>query len=376
MLWLVFAPFNSDTTLAAKPSRPTLDNFHEVFVERTDVPKSLGISVLLVIGTVTIVVLVGAPAAYALSRIRFPGRDTFLYLLLLLSSVVAGSAAILPLYLLLFELGLIDTYQGIWLAFAGGLLPAAMFILKDFTDSIPRSYEESARVFGASSFQALRHIVVPGDPPGARRDRRVDGGAGVGQLPRPVHPVRWPGQAPGRGVDVHVPGRGRRCRPRSTGSLRPRLHDPDPRALLVRQQALRVPLPRRDQALMPGIEIAALTKVFPNGVTALDGLDLSINDGEFFALLGPSGCGKTTLLRTIAGLEAATSGTIHIGTRDVTGLAARRPQSGDGVPGLRPVPAHDSARQHRLPVEDQARRPGRAQRRGRDPPAATCRSAT
>jgi multiple sugar transport system permease protein len=166
MLWLVFAPFNSEATLAAKPSRPTLENFHEVFVERTDVPKALGISVLLVIGTVTIVVLVGAPAAYALSRIRFPGRDTFLYLLLLLSSVVAGSAAILPLYLLMFELDLLDTYHGMWLALAGGLLPAAMFILKDFTDSIPRSYEESARVFGASSFQALRHIVVPVIRPG------------------------------------------------------------------------------------------------------------------------------------------------------------------------------------------------------------------
>jgi multiple sugar transport system ATP-binding protein len=71
---------------------------------------------------------------------------------------------------------------------------------------------------------------------------------------------------------------------------------------------------------MPGVDVEALTKVFPNGVTALDALELSINDGEFFALLGPSGCGKTTLLRTIAGLEAATSGTIHIGQRDVTGL--------------------------------------------------------
>jgi multiple sugar transport system ATP-binding protein len=71
---------------------------------------------------------------------------------------------------------------------------------------------------------------------------------------------------------------------------------------------------------VPGIGIAAPSKVFPNGVTALDALDLTINDGEFFALLGPSGCGKTTLLRTIAGLEAATSGTIHIGQRDVTGL--------------------------------------------------------
>jgi multiple sugar transport system ATP-binding protein len=72
---------------------------------------------------------------------------------------------------------------------------------------------------------------------------------------------------------------------------------------------------------MPGIQISELTKVFPNGVTALDALDLSINDGEFFALLGPSGCGKTTLLRTIAGLELATSGTIRIGERDVTGLS-------------------------------------------------------
>jgi multiple sugar transport system ATP-binding protein len=72
---------------------------------------------------------------------------------------------------------------------------------------------------------------------------------------------------------------------------------------------------------VPGISVAALSKVFPNGVTALDALDLTINDGEFFALLGPSGCGKTTLLRTIAGLEAATSGTIRIGERDVTRLS-------------------------------------------------------
>src|SRR5687767_956771 len=58
------------------------------------------------------------------------------------------------------------------------------------------------------------------------------------------------------------------------------------------------------ERLMPGVDVGSLTKVFPNGVTALDALDLSIKDGEFFALLGPSGCGKTTLLRTIAGLEA------------------------------------------------------------------------
>jgi len=75
---------------------------------------------------------------------------------------------------------------------------------------------------------------------------------------------------------------------------------------------------------MAAITMSELTKVYPNGVRALDALDLQIADGEFFALLGPSGCGKTTLLRTIAGLEVATGGSVHIGERDVTDLQPGR----------------------------------------------------
>jgi multiple sugar transport system ATP-binding protein len=72
---------------------------------------------------------------------------------------------------------------------------------------------------------------------------------------------------------------------------------------------------------MAEVEVGSLTKEFPGGTRALDDLDLHVADGEFFALLGPSGCGKTTLLRTIAGLEAPTTGTVTIGGRDVTRLA-------------------------------------------------------
>ncbi|MGP3957741.1 ABC transporter ATP-binding protein [Nonomuraea sp. 3N208] len=68
------------------------------------------------------------------------------------------------------------------------------------------------------------------------------------------------------------------------------------------------------------ISLHGLTKIFPGGVRALDGIDLTIADGEFFALLGPSGCGKTTLLRTIAGLETPTAGSVRIDGRDVTAL--------------------------------------------------------
>ena len=69
---------------------------------------------------------------------------------------------------------------------------------------------------------------------------------------------------------------------------------------------------------MATIATTALVKEYPGGVRGVDGVDVTIADGEFFALLGPSGCGKTTLLRSIAGLEAITEGTLHIGAADVT----------------------------------------------------------
>jgi multiple sugar transport system ATP-binding protein len=77
---------------------------------------------------------------------------------------------------------------------------------------------------------------------------------------------------------------------------------------------------------MSSIRLRDVTKRFPNGVAAVDGVSLEIGDGEFMVLVGPSGCGKTTLLRTIAGLEDATEGTISIGDEDVT---VRQPQQRD-----------------------------------------------
>jgi len=66
-----------------------------------------------------------------------------------------------------------------------------------------------------------------------------------------------------------------------------------------------------------------VTKVFPNGTTAVNALTCTIADGEFMVLVGPSGCGKTTALRMVAGLEEPTSGAIAIGGKVVNGVSPR-----------------------------------------------------
>jgi len=69
---------------------------------------------------------------------------------------------------------------------------------------------------------------------------------------------------------------------------------------------------------LSGIRLDAVTKIYPNGVLAVDRVSLDIRLGEFVVLVGPSGCGKSTLLRMIAGLEDVSMGDIYIGDQDVT----------------------------------------------------------
>jgi ABC-type sugar transport system ATPase subunit len=71
------------------------------------------------------------------------------------------------------------------------------------------------------------------------------------------------------------------------------------------------------------IRLERVSKVYPGGVTAVDGIDLEIKDGEFMILLGPSGCGKSSTLRMIAGLETITAGDLYIGAERVNEVDPR-----------------------------------------------------
>ena len=74
---------------------------------------------------------------------------------------------------------------------------------------------------------------------------------------------------------------------------------------------------------MSEVVLDDVSKVYPDGTKAVDGLDLSIGDGEFLVLVGPSGCGKTTALRMVAGLEEISGGTVRVGDRVVNGVAPK-----------------------------------------------------
>lgn len=165
MLWLISAPFDAQPGYALGVPSLTLDNFRALG-DNPYVWSSLRNSVVLAVVTTALVLATGGLGAYALSRVDVPGRTIVLSGLLLFSAVVSGTAAMVPTFRLVFELGLINSRTGVVLVLAGGLLPAAIFILKDFIDGIPRSFEESAAVLGASGLQIVRDIIGPVIRPG------------------------------------------------------------------------------------------------------------------------------------------------------------------------------------------------------------------
>jgi multiple sugar transport system permease protein len=165
LVWLFVAPFDANPTMAVRWPDWTLGSFQRL-ADNPYALRSILNSLIIAGGTMAVTVAFGTLASYALSRVRIPGRDALLYGLLLLSSIVTGTAAMVPTFQLMNAIGLIDTQAGVMLVLAGGLLPTVVFILKDFMDSVPRSYEESARLYGAKPHQVLRDVVIPVARPG------------------------------------------------------------------------------------------------------------------------------------------------------------------------------------------------------------------
>ncbi|KZE89243.1 carbohydrate ABC transporter permease [Microbacterium sp. TNHR37B] len=165
LLWIGFASFNGNATVSMTlPETWTLDNYRQVMTwELTWQPllNSIAISV----GTAVITVVAGVLAAYPLSRYRMRFQRSFMYAILF-GTGLPITAMMVPVYALFVSLKLLDSVWGVILFMAATSLPMAIWMLKNFMDSVPISLEEAAWVDGASSMTALRRVVLPLMRPG------------------------------------------------------------------------------------------------------------------------------------------------------------------------------------------------------------------
>jgi len=151
------------------PAEPTLQNYWRLVDPSDSIGQeflryfwnSFYVSLL----TTILGVAVAVPAAYAFSRFRFPGR-TFLFFGVLVRNMFPAVVFLMPLFLLMRWLGLVNTHGSLILTYLTFGLPLSIWLLKGFFDNIPIQLEQAARIDGATRFQAFLLIVMPLSTPG------------------------------------------------------------------------------------------------------------------------------------------------------------------------------------------------------------------
>lgn len=117
-------------------------------------------SLVLTILSVTLMILTGAMAGYGLARYQFPQRDNTLYYFVS-GQVVPGQVVLIPLFIMIRYLGLLDTRLGLILVYTAAGLPFVVFNMQAFFRAVPRELEEVARIDGAGEFRIFWQIMLP-----------------------------------------------------------------------------------------------------------------------------------------------------------------------------------------------------------------------
>lgn len=165
LVWIVLASVDPAATLSVQwPERVSLENFAAVLTPELAFIPLLN-SVLLSAGCALVTVVCAVLAAYPLSRFRLRINQPFLYGILF-GTCLPITAMMVPVYSLFVRFNLIDSIGGTVLFLAASSLPMAIWMAKNFMDSVPISLEEAAWVDGASMMQTLWRVVVPLMRPG------------------------------------------------------------------------------------------------------------------------------------------------------------------------------------------------------------------
>lgn len=174
MVWMVSTAIKPRTAVfqeptAIIPSNATLDNFIRVTQPLTPSGRYFGTyflnSTIVSVASAALSVVVAAPAAYAFSRFRFPGKQVA-YFSVLARNMFPLIVFLIPLFTLMTALRLTNTYGGLIIAYLTFTLPLSIWLLKGFFDAIPPELERAARIDGCSRFGAFIRIILPLTTPG------------------------------------------------------------------------------------------------------------------------------------------------------------------------------------------------------------------
>ena len=151
------------------PKNPTVEQYVRLLSPANDVGREflryLVNSLWVSFASTVLGVVVAVPAAYAFSRFRFPGRNLLFYAVLL-RNMFPAVVFLMPLFIMMRFLGLVNTQASLILTYLTFGLPLSIWLLKGFYDNIPVQLEQAARIDGASRFQAFLLVVMPLSAPG------------------------------------------------------------------------------------------------------------------------------------------------------------------------------------------------------------------
>jgi ABC-type glycerol-3-phosphate transport system permease component len=167
--WMISTAFKESREIFATPPSLlprsyTLDNLQRLLAE-TKALTYLKNSIVVSLSTVAVTIAVATPAAYSLTRFRFPGREQIAGTILF-TYMFAPIMIIVPFYVMMRFLGLTNTHLGLVLAYTAFCLPFSLWMLRTFFQSIPLDIEQAAMVDGANRVQTVLYVVLPLSLPG------------------------------------------------------------------------------------------------------------------------------------------------------------------------------------------------------------------
>ena len=168
MLWMVYSSFKTDQELFFSPWSPPAelqwDNFERAW-NKAHVGEYLFNTLIVVIPALLLTLIFSAMAAYVLARFRFVG-NRFLFYLFLSGMLFPVFLALVPLFSLVNQLGMLNTFHGLILVYVAYSLPFTIFFLTGFFKTLPTELEESAIIDGANPFQVFFKVMLPMASPG------------------------------------------------------------------------------------------------------------------------------------------------------------------------------------------------------------------